>query len=101
MLEVGASGAYGYISKDMERQSSERLVKFGLKAGSIRYEYSTTSGVDPTIRSAPVSRGTGISLSISYPYENLFVIDSLIGITPVSADASMRAYGMKMSEYVP
>ncbi|MBH5320155.1 hypothetical protein I6N90_20325 [Paenibacillus sp. GSMTC-2017] len=101
LLEVGASGAYGYISKDMEQQSSERLVQFGLNASSIRYEYSTTSGVDPTVASVPVPRGAGISLTISYPYENLFVIDSLIGITPVSEDARMRAYGMKMSEYVP
>ncbi|WP_168119834.1 hypothetical protein [Paenibacillus sp. HB172176] len=101
LLEVGASGAYGYISEDMMTESKERLAKFGLDENKISYELATTSGVDPTIASAPIMRGTGISLRISYPYEQLFLIDSLIGITPIPADERMAAYGMKMSEYVP
>lgn len=101
LLEVGASGTYGYISGEMQQQSMDRLAGLGLQREELRYEYSTTSGVDPTIAAAPVLRGTGISLRISYPYENMFLIDSLIGLTPIPADARMSAFGMKMSEYVP
>lgn len=101
LLEVGASGTYGYISPAMERESMQRLSGFGLRSSDIRYLYETTTGVDPTNSGAPVPRGTGIMLTISYPYENLFMIDSLIGIEPIPENAVMSAYGMKMSEYVP
>ncbi|MDQ6422837.1 hypothetical protein RB620_25755 [Paenibacillus sp. LHD-117] len=101
LLEVGASGTYGYVSAAMQQQSVERLGRFGLQPDVIRYEYATTSGVSATDPGMPVPRGTGISLAISYPYENLFMIDSLLGITPIAPDERMRAYGMKMSEYVP
>lgn len=101
LLEVGASGTYGYISGEMQQQSMDRLAGLGLHSEELRYEYSTTSGVDATDAAAPVPRGTGMSLRISYPYENMFLIDSLIGLTPIPADARMSAFGMKMSEYVP
>lgn len=101
LLEVGASGAYGYIDESMQQRSMERIARFGMQSGSLRYEYGTTSGVVATDANAPVPRGTGISLSISYPYENLFLIDRLIGIAPISPNDRMSASGMKMSEYVP
>lgn len=101
LLEVGASGTYGYISPAMEQESKRRLAAFGLREEAILFDYSTTSGADPTDPRAPVPRGVGISLMASYPYENLFLIDSLIGITPIAPDARMKAFGMKMSEYVP
>jgi hypothetical protein len=46
-------------------------------------------------------RGTGIRLSISYPYENLFILDRLLGIGAPSPEERMSSYGLKMSEYVP
>lgn len=101
LLEVGASGTYGYISPAMQRDSIRRLAGFGLREQDLRYTYATTSGVSATDVSNPVPRGTGISLKISYPYENLFVIDSLIGIQPIAPDERMNAFGMRMSEYVP
>lgn len=101
LLEVGASGTYGYISPVMEQESMQRLAAFGMNTDAVFYEYSTTSGADPTDPGVPVPRGVGISLTVSYPYENLFLIDSLIGITPIAPDARMSAFGMKMSEYVP
>jgi hypothetical protein len=101
LLEVGASGTYGYISTAMLQQSADRLERLGLLREDIHYETVTSSGVSATNPGLPVPRGTGITLSISYPYENLFMIDALIGLTPIAPDARMRAFGMKMSEYVP
>lgn len=100
LLEVGASGTYGFISESMIAVSKERLARLGLSKDALRYELSTTSGIDAAVPSMPVPRGVGIALTISYPYERLFIIDSLIGIQPISPDAEMRAFGMKMSEYV-
>lgn len=101
LLEVGASGSYGYISETMQEQSRQRMARFGMQPEEIHFELTTTSGVDASNPSAPVSRGTGISLTMSYPYENLFEIDRLIGLTPPLPSERMRAFGMKMSEYVP
>ncbi|MCR2803339.1 hypothetical protein [Paenibacillus soyae] len=101
LLEVGASGTYGYISTAMEEESRRRLAGFGLREDAVEYRYETTSGADATDPMAPVIRGVGIELTVTYPFENLFLIDSLIGVTPVGPDERMSAYGMKMSEYVP
>lgn len=101
LLEVGASGSYGYISEAMQEQSRQRLSSFGMQPDDIIFELATTSGVDASSPSAPVPRGAGISLTMSYPYEHLFEIDRLIGITPPLPTERMRAFGMKMSEYVP
>jgi hypothetical protein len=46
-------------------------------------------------------RGIGIGLQVTYPYNRLFVIDQLVGISIPSATARMGASGMKMSEFVP
>ncbi|RCW44156.1 hypothetical protein [Paenibacillus prosopidis] len=101
LLEVGASGSYGYISDTMQEQSRQRMARFGMQPDEILFELTTTSGVDASNPSGPVPRGTGISLTMSYPYENLFEIDRLIGLTPPLPSERMRAFGMKMSEYVP
>lgn len=101
LLEVGASGAYGYISAAMKQQSQMRLAQFGLQPDLLQYEFGSTIGADPTNAARPVPRGAGISLTISYPYEQLFMIDRLIGIEPIAEDERMKAFGMKMSEYVP
>lgn len=101
LLEVGASGSYGYISEEMQEQSRQRMVRFGMQPEEIEFELATTSGLDASNPSAPIIRGAGISLTMSYPYENLFEIDRLIGLTPPLQSERMRAFGMKMSEYVP
>lgn len=101
LLEVGASGTYGYIDEAMMMQSRERLSGFGMRPEAVEYEVTSESGVAATNSSFPLLRGTGIKLTMSYPYEDLFQIDRLIGLTPSSPDQRMRAFGMKMSEYVP
>lgn len=101
LLEVGASGTYGYISEAMLEQSKVRMEAFGLKRESIMFEVNSESGANATNPSAPLPRGTGLSLTASYPYENLFQIDRLIGLSPPPAEERMKAFGMKMSEYVP
>jgi hypothetical protein len=101
LLEIGASGAFGYISVEMQEQSRQRLSRFGLLPASIEFELATTSGLLASNPSAPLIRGTGLSLTMSYPYEGLFEIDRLLGIAPPSEDERIRAFGMKMSEYVP
>ncbi|WP_424768841.1 hypothetical protein [Paenibacillus sp. sgz302251] len=101
LLEIGASGSYGYISKAMQEQTRERLARFGMKPDDIVFELTTTTGADASNPSEPVSRGVGIALTMSYPYEDLFEIDRLIGLSPPPSSERMRAFGMKMSEYVP
>jgi hypothetical protein len=101
LLEVGANGTHGYIDAAMIAASRNRLASYGLDPAKLIYEVGTTSGADATNPSAPVRRGTGIMLKISYPYERLFVIDRLIGVTPPDENARFSASGMKMSEYVP
>ncbi|MBD2870915.1 hypothetical protein [Paenibacillus arenilitoris] len=101
LLEVGASGSYGFISAAMQEQSRERLARFGMRPDDIVFELSTTSGAEASNPYAPVPRGVGIALTMSYPYENLFEIDRLIGLAPPSPSERMKATGMKMSEYVP
>jgi len=101
LLEVGASGSYGYISGEMQEQSRQRLARFGMRPDEIEFELAAANGLAASDPSAPILRGTGISLTMSYPYENLFEIDRLIGLTPPLPNERMRAFGMKMSEYVP
>lgn len=101
LLEVGASGSYGYISGEMQEQSRQRMARFGMRPDEIDFELTATNGLAASDPSAPILRGTGISLTMSYPYENLFEIDRLIGLTPPLPNERMRAFGMKMSEYVP
>jgi len=101
LLEVGASGAYGYIDGAMIAASRTRLDSYGMDGGAAEYQVSTTSGAGGTSAASPAIRGTGIGLTIRYPYERLFEIDRLLGMTPPDPAASMSASGLKMSEYVP
>lgn len=101
LLEVGASGTYGYIDNAMLDASRGRLEQFGLKPEEIRFEVASTTGENAADPDNPLPRGTGISLSASYPYEDLFRIDSLLGIGVPAEDERLHAYGIKMSEFVP
>lgn len=101
LLEIGASGRFGYIDGDMLAESRSRLAAHGFRPAEIEYEVSSTTGAPADDDSAPLPRGTGIKLVIRYPYDNLLVIDRLIGIEPPPEEARLSAGGMKMSEYVP
>lgn len=99
LLEVGASGQYGYISASHIDQSRARLESFGLDAAQLVYEARSTTGQSANSASQPVPRGEGISLTISYPVDGLFMIDQLVGVRPPSQQ-HIKAYGVQMSEYV-
>lgn len=101
MLEIGASGRYGYIDGSMVEESRDRLSEYGFSAASLQYEVISTTGAPADNAASPLLRGTGIRLRITYPYDNLLNIDRLIGLAPPSADARIAGGGMKMSEYVP
>lgn len=101
LLEVGANGAHGYIDAAMMNESRIRLADRGFNTGQLQYDVSTTSGANGTNPSVPLLRGVGIKLTITYPYERLFLIDRLIGIAIPGETERMGASGMKMSEYVP
>jgi hypothetical protein len=101
LLEIGASGKFGYIDGGMVAESRSRLTQYGFSSQLLNYEISTTSGAEGDNAAAPLPRGTGIRLHITYPYDNLLNIDRLIGLEPPSADSRIAGGGMKMSEYVP
>jgi hypothetical protein len=101
LLEVGASGRYGYIDGGMVAESRGRLSQFGFSAPLLNYEISSTTGAEGNNAANPLPRGAGIKLLITYPYENLLNIDRLIGLEPPSEDSRIAGGGMKMSEYVP
>lgn len=100
LLEVGASGRYGYIDDAMIDESRNRLSQKGFQPSLLQFEVESTSGANPGTSAMPLPRGVGIRLLIRYPYENLLDIDRLIGIEPPAGD-TISAAGMKMSEYVP
>lgn len=101
LLEVGANGSHGYINGAMIAESRVRLAERGFIPGEIEYVVETSTGVSGINDGAPVWRGTGMRLTMTYPYHRLFVIDQLVGITVPAASERMGATGMKMSEYVP
>jgi hypothetical protein len=101
LLEVGANGSHGYINGAMIQESRARMLERGFVAGEIEYVVSTDTGVGGMDASTPVWRGTGLRLTMTYPYHRLFVIDQLVGISIPAASDRMGATGMKMSEYVP
>ncbi|MEK0317088.1 hypothetical protein [Cohnella sp. 56] len=101
MLEVGASGRYGYIDGAMIAASRARLSAYGFRPALLEYEVTTTSGLPGTDPGMPLERGSGLRLIIRYPYDNLMNIDRLIGVEPPPVTARLAAAGMKMSEYVP
>ncbi|CAI6080309.1 hypothetical protein [Cohnella sp. JJ-181] len=101
MLEIGASGRYGYIDDTMVADSRARLSEYGFRPALLEYEVTTTSGLAGTDPAAPLERGSGLRLVIRYPYDGLMDIDRLIGVDPPPGEARLAAAGMKMSEYVP
>lgn len=101
LLELGANGANGYIGAQLIEASKARLERRGFSSNELTYDIETTSGLPGDNPGLPVPRGTGLKLTISYPYKGLFDIDRLIGIQPPDGSAIMRAGGVKMSEYVP
>ncbi|WP_244226501.1 hypothetical protein [Paenibacillus protaetiae] len=100
LLEVGASGAYGYIDNGMLTASKDRLRQFGLKPEDIVFRVSSTSGADASDAADPLPRGTGLRLEAEYPYEDLLRIDQLIGFDKPQKGAKLHAFGIRMSEYV-
>ncbi|GAA3410930.1 hypothetical protein ACFFNY_18825 [Paenibacillus hodogayensis] len=101
MLEIGANGSYGYVDAMAIAASRQRLGQHGFQPDKLEYSVAATNGSTATSAAAPVLRGAGIELIISYPYDHLFHIDRLIGMTVPSDYARMAASGLKMSEYVP
>jgi hypothetical protein len=101
LLERGASGMYGYVDSVMIADSRSRLAERGFDPALVEYTVASSNGVPANDPSSPVPRGTGIHLLIRYPYEQLFLIDRLIGAPIPDASDRMGAAGMKMSEYVP
>ena len=101
LLEIGASGTYGYIDERMVAESRERLSRHGFQPSQLEYVIGSTSGEPADDPAAPLPRGVGLLLEIRYPYERLMDIDRLIGLTPPGPEARISASGMKMSEYVP
>ena len=101
MLEVGANASHGYVDGSAIEASKQRLSQHGFESAKLVYTVLATNGASASNPAAPVLRGTGIELTISYPYDVLFHIDRLIGIVPPAAVDRMAASGLKMSEYVP
>lgn len=100
LLEVGASGKFGYISPAMINASKQRLSTYGLSSEQLQYTVLSTEGRRAQYADERVTRGAGIELTVTYPFERLTTIDTLVGIEPIAADSRMRAYGVQMSEYV-
>ena len=101
LLEVGASDRYGYIDQLMMEQSKKRLETFGFRSDELTYVVTTTNGEAGMNSQQPLLRGEGLGLLISYPYERLFVIDQLMGLTIPIYKERLAVKGLKMSEYVP
>lgn len=101
MLEVGANASHGYVDESAIEASRQRLRQHGFQTAKLEYFVSSTSGANASLPSSPVHRGQGIELMITYPYDGMFQIDRLIGITVPPEGARMGASGLKMSEYVP
>lgn len=101
MLEIGANASHGYISAQMVQQSRARLEKRGFDPALITYDIDSLSGAPATDPNHPLERGDGILLEIRYPYERLFILDRLIGVSVPNENATMGARGLRMSEYVP
>ncbi|QHW33113.1 hypothetical protein GZH47_21430 [Paenibacillus rhizovicinus] len=101
LLEVGASGDYGYIDAAMLQGAKERLAAYGLNPADLAFEVTSDNGANAMDKAQPLPRGAPLTLTASYPVEGLFNIDRLIGVSPPSADDRLKAAGTKMSEYVP
>lgn len=99
LLEVGASGQYGYVSEQLIAQSKKRLGELGFNIEKLQYDITSSLHFTPT-EQFRLPRGEILIVEVSYPYENMFLIDALIGIEPFGEHERMRSYGVKMSEYV-
>jgi len=101
LLEIGSSGRFGYIDRHMIEESRSRLAAYGFRPGNLEYFVASATGEPADDPSRPLMRGTGLKLTIRYPYDRLLDIDRLMGIRPPPESARITASGMKMSEYVP
>lgn len=101
LLEVGASGRFGYIDAGLIEESKSRLAESGFEPARLQYSVASTSGAEADNAEQPLVRGEGIKLTIRYPYDGLLNIDRLIGLEPSATEPYLSAGGMKMSEYVP
>lgn len=101
LLEIGTNGSHGYIDERMVEQSRLRMEQYGFDADQLQYQITSTTGQSADSSSDPIIRGEGIKLVITYPYDDLFVIDRLLGIPVPEKEDRMSAGGMQMSEYVP
>lgn len=99
LLEVGASGKYGYVTDTLIADSKKRLANLGFNPANLQYDISSSLNFTPTSEQR-LPRGEVMTVTISYPYENLFLIDALIGIEPFGEHERMRSFGVKMSEYI-
>jgi len=99
LLEVGASGRYGYIDNELIGESKKRLTSLGFNTDKLQYTITSSLNYTPTLQQR-LPRGEVFIVEISYPYEKMFLIDLLVGIEPFGEHERMRSYGVKMSEYV-
>lgn len=99
MLEVGASGNYGYIDQSLIADSKKRLAGLGFNPDKLEYDITSSLNFTPSLQQR-LPRGEILIVEISYPYENLFLIDTLIGVDPIGEHERMRSFGVKMSEFV-
>ena len=96
LLEQGAR--LGYVSTDMQNDSKQRLIDRGFESGKLEYSITSDTGSSATDPLNPLTRGIGLIVEISYPYDNTFLIDRLIGIDPPPATDRLKAKGIQMIE---
>lgn len=96
MLETGAR--LGYVDITMLNDSKERLVNKGFDSAKLQYSINSTTGQIATDPVQPLKRGTGLIVEISYPYDNAFIIDGLIGIPTPNSEERLKARGYQMVE---
>lgn len=100
ILETATQGHRGYVSAELVEQSKQRLADRGFEESGLSYVIEGTNGLSATDSARPVPRGEGIRLSISYPYEDLLLIDRLIGMSPPGPEERIGGTGLRMSEYI-
>lgn len=101
LLEVGANASHGYIGAGMIADSRTRMADRGFDPNELIYDVQSTGGAAGTDPYSRVPRGEGLILEIRYPYQQLFALDRLIGISAPASSSYMGARGIRMSEYVP
>lgn len=101
LLEMGASGQYGYVDDAMIADSKTRLEQHGLDPTLLDYEIVSSDGLNAMDMNQPIERGSGIIVTIRYPTTDLYMIDRLVGIDLSATQPIINVSGIKMSEYVP